>query len=300
VPDVHGPWSTGGFTQGPYYRDRGYTEPSGVQGAPAATPGAGDLGLTAVGLTLSLGLGRAHVRGAAYERTGTAWTYATPANTNATLNRIDRVVLRRDLAAQTVAPAVLQGTAAATPAPPALTQAEDGVWEIGLFQVTVPPASGTTLTIVDERTWIDPATAQVVAAHGYVEGTAVQALTTGAATVILLETAVRLRGFTYDAAGGRLICVTPGVYLCSGKVAFSSNGTGRRLVNLYKNATQVVQSENGVTAAGANTQPTASATVPIVLAAGDALTLVGYQDSGVTLNALRANSFLQATYIGPS
>jgi hypothetical protein len=162
MPDLAGPFDGSTFGQAPYYRDRGYLEPSGVRGPVAASAGAGDLGLTAAGFVLSLALGRAHVRGAAYERTGAAWTDTVPANTHATWARVDRVVLRRDLVAKTVTPVRVQGTAAATPTPPALTQVEDGVWELPLFRVTVPANSGTPLVIADERPWIDPATGDAV------------------------------------------------------------------------------------------------------------------------------------------
>ena len=149
MPDVSGPFDGSSFGQGPYFRDRGYLEPSGVYGSGAASPSVGDLGLSTAGLVSTLALGRAHVRGAAYERTGTAWTYSHPVNTNAN-PRIDRVVLRRDLATKTVVPAVLQGTPGVTPAVPALTEVENGVWEVGLHRVTVPGSSGTVLTVADE------------------------------------------------------------------------------------------------------------------------------------------------------
>lgn len=157
MPDLSGPFAAAAFLQGPWYRDRGYMEPSGVQGAPQSSVAAGDLGWSSSGLTSSLALGRAHVRGAYYERTATAWTYTHPANTN-TNPRIDRIVLRRDLTLGTpvVAPAVLQGTPAASPTALPLTQVEDGIWEVGLQQVTVPPNSGTVLAAVDERRWVSP------------------------------------------------------------------------------------------------------------------------------------------------
>src|SRR5690349_17721664 len=126
MPDVYGPFTAQTWTQGQWYRDayaRG--ESSGVYGGPYTAATAGDLALTVSGLTITMGLGRAHVRGAGYERTGTAWSYAVPANTNPTLARIDRLVLRRDLTAGTVTPTFLQGTPAATPAAPALTQSDD-------------------------------------------------------------------------------------------------------------------------------------------------------------------------------
>jgi hypothetical protein len=151
MPDVYGPFDAVTWSQAQWYRDAYARELSGVFGTNFTASTAGDLALTVSGLTVTMALGRAHVRGAGYERTGTAWSSTLPTNTNAN-PRIDRLVLRRDLAAKTVLPAILQGTPAATPAVPALTQAEDGVWELPLHRVQVPGGSGTTLTnIVDER-----------------------------------------------------------------------------------------------------------------------------------------------------
>lgn len=161
MPDLAGPFDASTFAQAQYYRDRGHLEPSGVQGTPAATAAAGDLGLTAAGFALSLALGRGHVRGAAYERTGTAWTYTVPANTGTVGPRNDLLVLRRDLTAKTVVPTYLQGTAAATPADPAVTQVEDGVWDEPLFRVQAPISSGTPLVVTDLRKWISGALQRV-------------------------------------------------------------------------------------------------------------------------------------------
>jgi hypothetical protein len=92
MPDLAGPFDGRRSRRRSGYRDRGYLEPSGVQGLPpGAAPGGGELGLTAAGFGLTLGLGRAHVRGAAYERTGSAWTYTVPANTSSAGPRNDLV-----------------------------------------------------------------------------------------------------------------------------------------------------------------------------------------------------------------
>lgn len=71
---------------------------------------------------------------------------------NPTLNRIDRVILRVDWTANTIAIAVLTGTAAASPSPPALTQ-NVAKWEISLAQVYVAAAAATIAAgnITDER-----------------------------------------------------------------------------------------------------------------------------------------------------
>jgi hypothetical protein len=160
MPDTHGPWDGGSFGQAQYLRDRGPLEPSGVLGQPqipSSGAALGELSLTAAGSTLSLGIGRAHVRGAAYERTGSAWT-ATPAANGSGNPRIDRVVLRRDAVAKTVTPVIIQGTPAAVPVAPALTQVENGSWDLPLFRYTMGANQTNPTNIVDERLWITATT----------------------------------------------------------------------------------------------------------------------------------------------
>ena len=155
MPDIYGPFDGVPWAQSQWYRDAYARAQSGVQGAPGATVADGDLPFTMSGLTVSIGVGRAHVRGASYERTSTPTSFVVTANTNATLSRRDRIVLRRDLAAKTVLPVRLQGTPASTPVAPALSQSENGSWDIPLFSFTVGPASSTVITsILDERSFL--------------------------------------------------------------------------------------------------------------------------------------------------
>lgn len=153
MPDVYGPFTAQTWGQAQWFRNAFALGPSGVISASNyQSYDQGDLRMTVAGLTITMGLGRARVRGAGYERTGTAWSYDVPANTNPTQARIDRLVLRRDLAAGTVVPVVLLGTPAASPAAPAITQVEDGVWDLPLHSWTTPANSAAPLTnIVDER-----------------------------------------------------------------------------------------------------------------------------------------------------
>jgi hypothetical protein len=152
MPDVYGPFDTATWTQSQWYRDAALARPSGVF--------PGELGLTVAGLTVTMGLGRAVVRGAGYERTDTPWSTTLATNTNAN-PRIDRLVLRRDLAAGTVGPTILQGTPAASPVANTLSENENAVWHLPLHSFRVPGGSGTTLTnITDER--YSPITAQEV------------------------------------------------------------------------------------------------------------------------------------------
>lgn len=160
MTENYGPFDAVPWAQSQWYRFAPVWAPSGVIDVAAATPSGGGLGLSFNGLTPTLAVGRAWARGAGYEISGTAKTMsAVPANTNASLSRRDRIALRRDLAAQTVAPVLIQGTPAASPTAPALQAVETGQYDIPLFSFLVPPNSGTSITgIVDERTWLDPAT----------------------------------------------------------------------------------------------------------------------------------------------
>lgn len=148
------PWAD----QTQWYRFGPTWAPSGVIDVPAASPSAGSLGLSFSGLTPTIAAGRAWARGAGYEISGGSKTLtAIAANTNATLSRRDRLVLRRDLSAKTVSIVAVTGTPSSTPTAPTVTQVETGQWDTLLFSFLVPPSSGTTITgIVDERPWIDP------------------------------------------------------------------------------------------------------------------------------------------------
>lgn len=85
--------------------------------------------------------------------------------------RIDRVVLRVDWSANTIALTVLQGTAAGSPSAPALTQVSGTTWEISLAQVLVDAAAAsiTAGKVTDERGYtesISDHAAVSVAVHG--------------------------------------------------------------------------------------------------------------------------------------
>lgn len=82
--------------------------------------------------------GSALVQGIGYINTATvSFTIAANASGNP---RIDTVVLRADYALQTVRLAVLQGTPAASPSVPTLTQSANVLWEIPLADIAVANA----------------------------------------------------------------------------------------------------------------------------------------------------------------
>lgn len=85
--------------------------------------------------------GSALVQGIAYINTATV-AFVIAANVSGN-PRIDTVVLRADYALQTVRLAVLQGTPAASPAVPTLTQTTNVLWEIPLADIAVANGFGT-------------------------------------------------------------------------------------------------------------------------------------------------------------
>lgn len=110
---------------------------------------ANNLKVTANGLNLSVNAGRAWINGH-YYLNDTA--YALPAVVPPTGgSRIDRVILRLDktISVRSITIQYLQGTAATTPSPPALTQT-DTIFELCLAEITVN-ANATNVSVKDMR-----------------------------------------------------------------------------------------------------------------------------------------------------
>jgi hypothetical protein len=100
--------------------------------------------------------GAAVVHGRWYQIQGAVNVTKTIAANGSGNPRIDRIVLRSDETAQTIRLAVLQGTPAVTPTPPAVTQVAGGTWEISLAQIAV--ANGfATLTQANIQPEAEPA-----------------------------------------------------------------------------------------------------------------------------------------------
>ena len=102
------------------------------------------------GMRVSVLPGKAYIQGKIFSMD--AAETLTINNASATLNRIDRVVVRLDEANRMIELAVKQGTAASSPAAPALTRNAD-VYEICLAQITIPSAAASlsASNIVDKR-----------------------------------------------------------------------------------------------------------------------------------------------------
>jgi hypothetical protein len=134
-------------------------------------------GLTVSGLTATIGRGttgraEAWVRGFMHNHDAADYVETVPPNT-AAQPRIDRYVLRLDVATETLRIVRLPGTPAASPAAPPLTQT-DTVWEQPLWRFTVPANSGAPLTaLVDDRYFSDVDTGW----QGYAGNTVVDVFT---------------------------------------------------------------------------------------------------------------------------
>lgn len=159
MADLTGPFDGVPWSEAQWYRLAGTWSPSGVLGSPQTAITGGPFGVSSSGLTVTLTGpaqdSRAWLHGAGYEPEANK-TVTVTANANATLSRRDRIVLRRDLAAKTILPVRLSGTASGTPTAPTITQDEEGIWDEPICSFLVPPASGTTLSgFLDERRWVD-------------------------------------------------------------------------------------------------------------------------------------------------
>lgn len=113
------------------------------------------LQVTAEGSTMRtlVGYGTAMVRGYYYQlKDDGGGVKAFEHNTEAELDRIDRIILRLNLAARTITVTKRIGTAASTPEAPALTRGAE-TWELSLAQVLIRAGAEEILTedITDER-----------------------------------------------------------------------------------------------------------------------------------------------------
>jgi hypothetical protein len=110
-----------------------------------------DLAITAgAGLSINMGIGEAWVFGHYYENTASKNQVLSTADPS--LPRIDRIVIKFDLAAKTVSQAYKVGTPAGSPVAPTLTQTSS-TWEMSLAQVRVNAGATTPTSITDERTY---------------------------------------------------------------------------------------------------------------------------------------------------
>jgi uncharacterized phiE125 gp8 family phage protein len=105
------------------------------------------LAVSISGLGSIISAGAAFIEGVYYESL-TSQTLTHDAGEAS--DRIDRVVLRLDIAAATITPTIIKGTAAATPVAPALVRAGN-TYDIPLAQVLIKASASVIFSVTDER-----------------------------------------------------------------------------------------------------------------------------------------------------
>lgn len=113
-----------------------------------------------------------------------------------------------------------------------------------------------------------------------VAGNAATTVATAATTAITLDTSKRDNtGLMVNTGGSQLVIKRPGVYTVRGRIGMlnAPANAPRVLIQVYKSATPVVQSEISALSGAFTTFPTSD---DITLAAGDTLNLYLFQNSG--------------------
>lgn len=303
MADIVGPFDTVPWSQAQWYAFAPQWSQSGIVGVGQTAVTAGPFGVTASALSLTVNAAnqasKAWVRGAGWQPEATTKTKTATANTHGSLSRRDRLVIRRDLAAQTVALEIIQGTPAGTPTAPALTQVEAGIWEIPVCSFVVPPASGTTLSgFVDEREWLSP-----VPIAGKMWKTSAPVELTGTPTKIAMGASRVGGGITFDDANDELVLSAAGQYqLTLHGYVWSGSGDGYFAINRKRSGLADL-----MVLLGDFTKPPAvdkranASRSSLPLAAGDRLSLLGVGPTGVS--AFGTTEFqgcsLEVRYIAP-
>lgn len=88
-----------------------------------------------------------------------------------------------------------------------------------------------------------------------------------------------------------MTCNTPGLYLISGSVHWSSRAGGRRLARIRLNGTTFLAGTEAGEVAGAGITPTHNVTTICYLNAGDYVEFGLWQSSGSALNTLQEGSW---------
>lgn len=189
------------------------------------------------GMNVKVKSGQALVRGHYYDSTGTE-TISIPA-ADSTNPRIDRVVLRLDPTANSILLHLLQGTPAASPSAPALTQTDGAIYDLPIAQVYVA-ANATTITpgnVTDERTLFQPWTGSVEIASVTGLQTALNDLTSSINTKQDILAAVSTKTINYtlaatdtndliQASGTLTITVPANTFSVGARVDIANLGSG--------------------------------------------------------------------------
>lgn len=244
------------------------------------------------GMNVKVATGECWIRGHYGE--STSIKTLTIAAAHATLARKDRVILRADFTNDRVEVDVLTGTAAASPITPAVTQSTT-IWETSLAIVDVPAAdtSIASTQVTDDRVF--------TSAHAkYVRhNTApVQSVATNAFTkMTFTEISSRSGDVTHNAAADEFTLNRAGLWTVTGRVSFSVHANGNRDLRIVDSGdTSLIygwQTTGGGTGGGGTLSCTSTDRFPV----GKRLSLLGWQNSGATLDVKPSD--ITFTWVGP-
>lgn len=160
MSEISRPW--GGTTigdAGPYSHDQWHRVWSSMVASQQANYGVKrrELNLlnavSPVANSISIDTGRAFVDGTWYENDASLPVSVPDVASNP---RIDRIVLRKDYALQTVRVTRIEGAEAASPVAPAITQVAGVTWDLPLWQIRMAVGAGAIPSIwIDEREWVN-------------------------------------------------------------------------------------------------------------------------------------------------
>ena len=203
------------------------------------------------GMTVSVNTGGAWVEGFYFENDAAAVQTITAAH--ATLSRIDRIAVRLDRTANTVALVVLTGTAAASPVAPTLS-VSDTLYEIGLATVLVDPAVGVIAAgkVTDTRTLVKNLTeADASSAYPSLAGGSVITASGAAVVPLAVKGAASQTANLFsarDSADAEKALITPaGLFFAAGGVQAFSDAAAKIPLLVRGNAAQtanLVEAQN--------------------------------------------------------
>lgn len=150
------PFDTQDTSESDFSRLMGEAVDDGIVGSQGST---GFQVSASSGMTVSAAAGTAALRGFMGYTTTTEGPAAV-ANGDASFPRVDLAILRLDRNNNNIIFAVKQGTPAASPSPPALTQTDTGIYEIALARLDIPAGAGTMLAgyVTDLRAFVGSTT----------------------------------------------------------------------------------------------------------------------------------------------
>lgn len=234
--------------------------------------------VTGAASPLAVGTGRALVYGNWYENDASV-SIAIP--TPAVSTRIDRIVLRKSWAAQTVRITRIAGTEGA--GVPAITQIAGTTWDMPIAQVSI--TTGAVITITDERDFLN----RVRGVRAY--HSVVQTCTTGLYTPVNFNVErFDTDGYHDNVTNNMRFTVPPSL---GGLYAFGASGwwevdagTDERRLAIYLNGAAVIDAlcESIIQAHGATLAVKHETQGIWVLAPGDYLEVRASQNSGTDLN----------------